>query len=65
MLLPVIFISLSIKIVFYNDDKLSHIAEDKYDIELNELAAEYSSSPGSLATVKGRKPGQEASPETD
>ena len=51
--------------VFCKDEKPSHGTEDKFDIELNQLAAEYSSSPGSLATVKDRKQSQEASPETD
>ena len=51
--------------VFCKDEKPTHGAKDKVDIELSQLAAEYSRSPGSLATVKDRKQSQEASPEME
>lgn len=51
--------------VFCNDEKYSHNTEDKYDIELNKLAAEYSTLPDSLATIKDRKPSQDTSLETN
>ena len=38
---------------------------DKYDVVLKELAADLSSSPLSLTAAMGRKPSQDANPETD
>ena len=54
-------ISLSIIMVICNDKKYNPDAEDKYDIELNELAVEYSTLPDALATIKDRKPSQDSS----
>ena len=54
-------IFLSIIMVICNDKKYNPDAEDKYDIELNELAVEYSTLPDALATIKDRKPSRDSS----
>ena len=47
--------------VICNDRKIKTDTEDKYDIELNELAVEYSTLPDALATIKDRKPSRDSS----
>ena len=47
------------------DDKKPNCVKDEVDLELKELSAVHSISPGSLAAAIGRKPSQEVTLETD
>ena len=50
--------------VICNEKKYSPNTEDKYDIELNELAAEYSTLPDKMVTIKDGDHSQDSSLET-